>query len=36
MAGEMPKFEDYPFHMAPIPPDDGGGYLIRFQTSRAA
>lgn len=30
MAQEMPKFEEYPFHMAPIPPDDGGGYLITF------
>jgi antitoxin HicB len=26
----MPKFEDYPFQVTPLPEEDGGGYLITF------
>jgi len=25
-----PKFEDYPFEIAPLPAEDGGGFLISF------
>ncbi len=25
-----PKFEDYPFEISPLPPKDGGGFLISF------
>lgn len=24
------KFEDYPFHLSPIPPEEGGGTLVTF------
>ena len=24
------KFEDYPVHIAPIPADEGGGYMVSF------
>ena len=23
-------FEDYPTHISPIPPEDGGGYMVSF------
>ena len=25
-----PGFEDYPINIAPIPEDEGGGYLVSF------
>ena len=24
------KFEDYPFHISPIPADERGGYMVSF------
>ena len=29
-TGNFPRFEDYPFEITPISPEDGGGYLITF------
>lgn len=26
----LPKFEDYPFHITPLPKREGGGYVITF------
>ncbi len=29
-AEDFPRFEDYPFEITPLSPEDGGGYLITF------